>query len=103
MVLFSSRMLSTVSVRFHTHCSLSTEGICALAGGCLRMSVDLPTLTNMPLDEATTRNLRALAEAAAREKAPENLRELILAVNSLLDVLERQVAKLKEPPTPPMN
>jgi hypothetical protein len=62
-----------------------------------------PTLANMPLDEATTRNLRALGEAAAKEKDPENLRELILAVNSLLDVLERQVAKLEEPPNHPIN
>jgi hypothetical protein len=57
----------------------------------------------MPLDEATTRNLRALAEAAAKEEDPENLRELILALNSLLDVLERQVARLEEPPNHPIN
>jgi hypothetical protein len=67
------------------------------------MPVDLPKLANMPLDEATTRNLRALVEAAAKEKDPENLRELILAVNSLLNVLERQVAKLEEPPNHPIN
>lgn len=48
--------------------------------------------------EATSRSLRALAEAAAKEQDPENLRELILAIKSLLDVLERQVAKLEEPP-----
>jgi hypothetical protein len=93
MAMFFSTMSPTVSVRLDTHYSLSTEGIYARAVCCPRM----------PLDEATNRNLRALAEAAAKEKDPENLRELILAVNSLLDVLERQVAKLEEPPNHPIN
>jgi hypothetical protein len=48
----------------------------------------------MTAHDAISRNLRALEEEAAKEENPEKLRELILAVNHLLDVLERQVAKL---------
>jgi hypothetical protein len=68
------------------------------------MCVDAYSIfADMPLDEATSRSLRALAEEAAKQQDPEKLRELILAINSLLDVLERQVAKLKEPRNHPIN
>lgn len=45
----------------------------------------------MPFDDA----LRELTESAAKEHDPEQLREFVHAINRLLDVVERQLAKLE--------
>jgi hypothetical protein len=49
----------------------------------------------MPLNEAMSRALRELAQLAAKEQDPQNLRQLVLRVNDLLDVIERRLAELK--------
>ena len=46
------------------------------------------------VDDALSSAWRELREQAAREKDPETLRELVVQVNLLLDVIEARVAKL---------
>ena len=41
----------------------------------------------MPLDDARSRALRKLTELAAKEQNPEKLRQLVLGINNLLDVI----------------
>ena len=49
----------------------------------------------MPLDDARSRALRKLTELAAKEHNPEKLRQLVLGINNLLDVIEGRLAKLE--------
>lgn len=57
----------------------------------------------MPLNEAMSRALRELAQLAAKEQDPQNLRQLVLRVNDLLDVIERRLAELKPDSNPSSN
>jgi hypothetical protein len=57
----------------------------------------------MALDEVTTRLLRELMERVSTEHAPENLQELVLAVNRLLDAIEAQIAKIEGPNDPSVH
>jgi hypothetical protein len=57
----------------------------------------------MPIDDATYRALRELTELAAKEEDPETLRQLVLGINILLDVIEERLAKLEGPSGPVSN
>jgi hypothetical protein len=57
----------------------------------------------MSLDDDAIGLLRQLMDRVDKEHDPAKLRELILAVNRLLDALEAQIAKLEEPIDPPVN
>jgi hypothetical protein len=57
----------------------------------------------MPLNEAMSRALRELAQLAAKEQDPQELRQLVLRVNDLLDVIERRLAELKPDSNPSSN
>jgi hypothetical protein len=57
----------------------------------------------MPLNEDMSRALRELAQLAANEQDPQNLRQLVLRVNALLDVIERRLAELKPDSNPSSN
>jgi hypothetical protein len=50
--------------------------------------------------EFGSRALRDLREQIAREDDPENLRELVMNINVVLNLIEEQVAKLegRQPP-----
>ena len=49
----------------------------------------------MPLDNPMSRVLRELTEQSAKEQDPEKLRQLVLGINTLLDIIERRVAELE--------
>ena len=42
-----------------------------------------------------SRNLRELIEQAAEEQDPERLCQLVLGINTLLDVIEKRVAEIE--------
>jgi hypothetical protein len=44
-----------------------------------------------------------LAEQAAKEEDPDNLRQLILGLNSVLEVIEKRIAELEPDDNPPVN
>jgi hypothetical protein len=50
---------------------------------------------NTPIQSAMSRALRELAELAAMEQDPQKLRELVSGINGLLDVVEKQLARLE--------
>jgi len=49
----------------------------------------------MPLDDPMSRTVRELIEQDAKEQDPQRLRQLVLGINTLLDVIERRVAEIK--------
>jgi len=49
----------------------------------------------MSLNESMSRVVRDLTQQVAKEENTEQLRELVLAINSLLTAIERQRAKLE--------
>ena len=49
----------------------------------------------MPLDDAMSRALRELTEQAAKEQDPGRLRQVVLGINTLLDIIERRVAEIE--------
>jgi hypothetical protein len=49
----------------------------------------------MPLDDPMSQPLRELTEQAAKEQDPERLRQLVLGINTLLDIIERRVAEIE--------
>ena len=49
----------------------------------------------MTLDDPMSRTLRELIEQAAKEQDPERLRQLVLGINTLLDIIERRVAAIE--------
>jgi hypothetical protein len=49
----------------------------------------------MALDDPMARTLRELTEQAAKEQDPERLRQLVLGINTLLDIIERRVAEIQ--------
>jgi hypothetical protein len=55
--------------------------------------------------ELVSRALRDLRERVARESDPEELRELVIDINALLDLIEEQLTKLEGRPasSPPLN
>jgi hypothetical protein len=50
----------------------------------------------MSHSKITHNALNRLKQQIAKEKAPQRLRELILEINVLLDMIERQVEKLED-------
>lgn len=42
-----------------------------------------------------SQTLRELTEQAAKEQDPERLRQLVLGINTLLDIIERRVAEIE--------
>ena len=61
------------------------------------------SLTQMVLNNAMSRALRELAEQAAKEEDPNNLRTLILGLNSVLEVIEKRLVELEPDDNPPIN
>lgn len=55
----------------------------------------------MAHSEPLSKALRDLKDLIARERDPHNLRELVAEINTLLDMIEMQVARL-EGQTPPL-
>ena len=49
-------------------------------------------------DGVVSKTLRELGEQVAQEQDPKKLRDLVIEINSLLDIIEEQVAKLEDPP-----
>jgi len=49
----------------------------------------------MALDDPMSRTLRELTAQAAKEQDLERLRQLVLGINTLLDIIERRVAKIE--------
>jgi len=49
----------------------------------------------MPLDNPMSRTLRELTAQVAKEQDPERLRQLVLGINTLLDIIERRVAEIQ--------
>ena len=49
----------------------------------------------MPRDHPMSRNLRELIEQAGEEQDPERLCQLVLGINTLLDILEKRVAEIE--------
>lgn len=47
-----------------------------------------------PMEESFSRMLTEVRERAATERDPEKLGQLILAINALLDVIEKRVAEI---------
>lgn len=52
--------------------------------------------------ELVSKSLHDLKELIAKEQNPHNLRELVAEINSLLDLIEIQVARIEgqKPPAP---
>jgi hypothetical protein len=50
----------------------------------------------MSLREVAQNALQSLKEQIENEKDPQHLRELVLQINVLLDLVEKQVEKLEE-------
>jgi hypothetical protein len=61
------------------------------------------TAPPMALDDPMSRTLRELTEQAAKEQDPERLRQLVLGINTLLDIIERRVAEIQGPSRPEGN
>lgn len=58
----------------------------------------------MSHDEVVFKALRELREHVAQEQDPKKLRDLVVEINTLLDIIEGQVAKIEtQPPTSPSN
>ncbi len=49
-------------------------------------------------DGEVSKTLRELREQVAQEQDPSRLRDLVIEINSLLDIIEEQVTKLEERP-----
>ena len=49
----------------------------------------------MPLDNPMSRTLRELTAQAAKEQDSERLRQLVLGINTLLDIIERRVGEIE--------
>ena len=49
----------------------------------------------MTLGSSLSRTLRLVAQRAAEEQDPEKLRQLILEINMLLDVIEKRVGEIE--------
>jgi len=52
----------------------------------------------MSHDWVVSKALRELREHVAQEQDPKKLRDLVIEINALLDIIERQVAKIEEAP-----
>ncbi len=61
------------------------------------------SLTQMVLNKVMSRALGELTEQAAKEEDPDNLRRLILGLNSVLEVIEKRIAELEPDDNPPVN
>jgi hypothetical protein len=56
----------------------------------------------MSRDGAVSKALQELREHVAQEQDPKKLRDLVIEINTLLDIIEGQVAKIEtQPPTSP--
>jgi hypothetical protein len=53
--------------------------------------------------ELGSRALHDLREQIAKENDPEKLRELVIAINVLLNMIEEQVAKIEGQQPPPRH
>jgi hypothetical protein len=49
----------------------------------------------MPREDVVSRAIRELGEHAAQEQDPTNLRDLVIEINCLLDIIGAQIAKLE--------
>jgi hypothetical protein len=57
----------------------------------------------MAHSELLSKALRDLKDLIAKERDPQNLRELVAEINTLLDMIEMQVARLESPDPPLAN
>ena len=57
----------------------------------------------MVLNKIMSRALGELIEQATKEEDPDNLRQLILGLNSVLEVIEKRIAELEPGDNPPIN
>jgi hypothetical protein len=57
----------------------------------------------MSQDEIVSRALRELRELIARENDPGKLRDLVIEINALLDIIASQVTKLEGRQPSPQN
>jgi hypothetical protein len=53
--------------------------------------------------ELVSKSLADLKELVGKEQNPHNLRELVAEINSLLDLIEIQVARIEGQKHPPAN
>lgn len=53
----------------------------------------------MSHDAVMSKALRELREHIGQEQDPNKLRDLVIEINTLLDIIERQVAKIEEAPS----
>ena len=61
------------------------------------------SLAQMVLNEAMSRALRELADQSAKEEDSDTLRQLILGLNSVLDVIEKRITELEPDDNPSTN
>ena len=57
----------------------------------------------MAHSEPLSKALRDLKDLIAKERDPQNLRKLVTAINTLLDMIEMQVARLEGQDRPSAN
>jgi hypothetical protein len=57
----------------------------------------------MPLDDSIFEDFRRIRDEAADELDGQKLRQLILEINGLLDIIEERLAKLEGRSGPPSN
>ncbi|HTC94609.1 MAG TPA: hypothetical protein VK699_14305 [Terriglobales bacterium] len=53
----------------------------------------------MSHDAVVSKALQELREHIGQEQDPNKLRDLVIEINTLLDIIERQVAKIEEAPS----
>lgn len=58
---------------------------------------------SMPLDDSIFEDFRRIRDEAADERDGQKLRQLVMEINGLLDVIEERLAKLEGRSGPPSN